>query len=222
MAEQSGEEELASKTIFIQSKRFYFDVKQNQRGRFLKIAEVSSGGRKNRILMSMSIAQELCEQIDKLSEASNEKNAVRSTVIQRDDRKYYLDLKENDRGQFLRISMVSSNNPRTQIVIPIEGLQEIKFVLANLIDEYGNVDEHGSTDSLPALELNQLPESKNIHVGDKNFFFDLGSNSRGIFLRISEVRPNLRTSITIPEKIWSNFRDNLNEFIVFMNQQRQS
>jgi PurA ssDNA and RNA-binding protein len=35
------EEELASKTLMIQSKRFYIDVKQNQRGRFIKIAEVN-------------------------------------------------------------------------------------------------------------------------------------------------------------------------------------
>ena len=34
------EEELASRTLHIQSKRFYIDVKENQRGRFLKIAEV--------------------------------------------------------------------------------------------------------------------------------------------------------------------------------------
>lgn len=36
----NGEEELASKTLQIQSKRFYIDVKQNKRGRFIKLAEV--------------------------------------------------------------------------------------------------------------------------------------------------------------------------------------
>ncbi len=37
----SGEQELATKTLQIQSKRFYLDVKQNRRGRFIKIAEVN-------------------------------------------------------------------------------------------------------------------------------------------------------------------------------------
>lgn len=37
--ERQGQE-LATKTIVIQSKRFYLDVKQNQRGRFIKFAEV--------------------------------------------------------------------------------------------------------------------------------------------------------------------------------------
>ena len=36
-----GEQELATKMIQIQSKRFYLDVKQNKRGRFIKVAEVT-------------------------------------------------------------------------------------------------------------------------------------------------------------------------------------
>lgn len=38
----TGEQELDSKMLQIQSKRFYLDVKQNRRGRFIKIAEVST------------------------------------------------------------------------------------------------------------------------------------------------------------------------------------
>ncbi len=40
--DQPGEQELASKMLQIQSKRFYLDVKQNRRGRFIKVAEVRS------------------------------------------------------------------------------------------------------------------------------------------------------------------------------------
>ncbi len=38
------------------------------------------------------------------------------------------------------------------------------------------------------LEPAELPESKSIRVGNKTFYFDIGSNTRGIFLRISEVK----------------------------------
>ena len=38
--QQQGEQELATKMLQIQSKRFYLDVKQNRRGRFIKVAEV--------------------------------------------------------------------------------------------------------------------------------------------------------------------------------------
>lgn len=37
------------------------------------------------------------------------------------------------------------------------------------------------------LETSKLPESKYLHVGNKNFYFDIGSNNRGVFLRVSEV-----------------------------------
>lgn len=38
--------DLASRTLVLESKRFYLDVKENQRGRFIKVAEISSDGRK--------------------------------------------------------------------------------------------------------------------------------------------------------------------------------
>lgn len=38
---QQTEQELATKMLQIQSKRFYLDVKQNRRGRFIKVAEVT-------------------------------------------------------------------------------------------------------------------------------------------------------------------------------------
>ena len=38
------------------------------------------------------------------------------------------------------------------------------------------------------IEPAVLPESKSIRVGNKTFYFDIGSNTRGIFLRISEVK----------------------------------
>lgn len=234
-SEQQGgisinEEELASKTLHIQSKRFYLDVKQNRRGRFIKIAEVSTGGRKNRILMSMKTASELCdrlqtfdEQVLKLGEQSIDNDEqLRSAVISRDDRKYYLDLRENQRGKFLRIAMVSINTPRAQIAIPAQGIQQLKETLVQLIEEFGNEDDHDSVETPPAIEPSELPASKNLRVGNKNFYFDIGSNDRGIFLRISEVRPNSRTTITVPEKVWSRFRDDLTELIVTMDDKRNN
>lgn len=34
---------------------------------------------------------------------------------------------------------------------------------------------------------NELPESKYLRVENKVFYFDVGSNRRGVYLRISEV-----------------------------------
>ena len=64
----SDERELASQLIQIQSKRFYIDVKENQRGRFIKLAEVGVGGRKSRIIMTMGAAAEFKTRLAELSE----------------------------------------------------------------------------------------------------------------------------------------------------------
>ena len=40
--------DLASRTLVLESKRFYLDVKENKRGRFIKIAEISADGRKEK------------------------------------------------------------------------------------------------------------------------------------------------------------------------------
>lgn len=39
----NGEVEILSTEIRVENKRFYFNLKENEKGRFLKIAEVSGG-----------------------------------------------------------------------------------------------------------------------------------------------------------------------------------
>jgi hypothetical protein len=147
---------LASQLVQIQSKRFYIDVKENSRGRFIKLAEVGVGGRKSRILMTMSAAAEFKTRLTEFSElhsqlgpshgstgqnANNSNNdsnkrsgsgdqdgLIKSETIIKDRKRYYLDLKENQRGRFLRVSMVVSRGPRAYL-----GLYIISFRLT-LID----------------------------------------------------------------------------------------
>lgn len=33
----------------------------------------------------------------------------------------------------------------------------------------------------------ELPEGRHLRVENKNFYFDIGQNNRGIYMRISEV-----------------------------------
>lgn len=252
----SNEKELASQQIQIQSKRFYIDVKENQRGRFIKLAEVGVGGRKSRILMTMSAATEFKNRLVEFSEfhsqmgpshggasttGSNQANStsaanpnsstnannnnnnnnnesnnnrendglLKSETFTKDRKRYYLDLKENQRGRFLRVSMVVQGprgGARTQVAIPAQGLIEFKDQLADMLERYSTASEETSQA--------ELPESKSLRADNKTFYFDCGSNQRGIFLKISEVRQNrYRTSVTIPEKYLKQFRDQINEFI---------
>lgn len=211
----SGEQELATRTLTIQSKRFYLDVKQNRRGRFIKIAEVGAGGKKSRLLLAMSSAAEFRDHLTEFSDHYSslgppnpdnlpEDGKLKSEMMTKDNKRYYLDLKENQRGRFLRVAQtVQRGGPRSQIAIPAQGLIEFRDALTDLLDEFGTDDHEGQSD---------LPESKYLRVENKVFYFDVGSNRRGVYLRVSEVRSNYRTSITIPERSWGRFRDMLSEF----------
>lgn len=228
------EKELASQQIQILSKRFYIDVKENHYGRFIKLAEVGLGGRRSRIMMSMSAAAELKKRLVEFSiihaetesnspkkrEKIEEKNeqdggTIKSEIIVKDRKRYYLDLKENQRGRFLRISMVT-RGPRAFLAIPAQGITEFKDHLGDMIDRYGNadVDSDNNQNSNSANLVNDFPESKSFRAENKTFYFDCGSNQRGNFLKVSEVRQNrYRTSITIPGKSLEQFRDHLNDFL---------
>lgn len=233
-------QELASKRLDIQNKRFYLDVKQNSKGRFIKIAEVGAGGSKSRLTLSMSVAAEFRdylgdfiehyaqlgpsspEQIAQSSggDDSGPRRALKSEFLVRENRKYYLDLKENQRGRFLRIRQTVNRGPGfgiggggvpgggmqsgQTIALPAQGLIEFRDALAKLVDDYGGDDDELVGGGC-AGSYGELPEGTSIMVDSKRFFFDVGSNKYGVFLRVSEVKPSYRNSITIPFKAWNKF-----------------
>uniref|UniRef100_A0A2P2HX53 Transcriptional activator protein Pur-beta-like n=1 Tax=Hirondellea gigas TaxID=1518452 RepID=A0A2P2HX53_9CRUS len=214
--QQVGEQELATKMLQIQSKRFYIDVKQNRRGRFMKVAEIGADGRRNQVFLALSTAAEFREHLTQFSDFySNlgppnpdtlpEDGKLKSETMVKDNRRYYLDLKENSRGRFLRVSQtIARGGPRCQIAIPAQGMIEFRDALQELLDEFGT-DDGGFK--------GELPEGRHMRVENKNFYFDIGQNNRGIYMRISEVKTNFRTAITIPEKSWSRFRDIFSDYV---------
>lgn len=271
-APQQGNDiqELASKRVDIQKKRFYLDVKQSVRGRFLKIAEVWIGRgrhdniRKSKLTLSMSMAPALryclgdfidyyariglrggpaqtpqpAEEHGRGADArrkAREQHAspsgsvgsddhghrvLKSDFIERDNRRYFLDLKENQRGRFLRIRQTVSKGHGTMgyygqgieqtIVLPAQGLIEFRDALSQLIEDYGDgeVDEPGRLGSRTGLDNPELPEAASFRVDNKRFYFDVGSNRYGVFLKISEVRQPYRNTITVPLKAWARFGEN--------------
>ncbi|XP_046753901.1 transcriptional activator protein Pur-beta isoform X2 [Diprion similis] len=207
---QQGEQELATKMLQIQSKRFYLDVKQNRRGRFIKVAEIGADGRRSQIFLALSTASEFRDHLSTFSDfyaslgPPNPDNVpddgkLKSEMMVKDNRRYYLDLKENSRGRFLRVSQtITRGGPRSQIAIPAQGMIEFRDALTDLLEEFGTDDGGFKGD---------LPEGRYMRVDNKNFYFDIGQNNRGIYMRISEVKTNFRTAITVPEKSWGRFRD---------------
>jgi len=209
-------DELATRSLRIQSKRYYVDVKQNQRGRFMKLVEGLPNGNKNRISFPMSTVPDVRDKLtafgkfwedmesngsDKDVEAS-EDGRLKTDDIRSGQRRIYFDLKENKRGVFLRISSTASYGATRQTVaLPAQGIMDIRNVLSELIDEFGQSEDQNE----------ELPEFQEMRVERKRFYFDCGNNDRGAFLRISEVTNRYRSSITIPQQGLSKFKDILSE-----------
>uniref|UniRef100_A0A8C5M2P9 Purine rich element binding protein B n=1 Tax=Leptobrachium leishanense TaxID=445787 RepID=A0A8C5M2P9_9ANUR len=251
MSRDQETQELASKRLDIQNKRFYLDVKQNAKGRFIKIAEVGAGGSKSRLTLSMAVAAEFRDYLgdfiehyaqlgpsspEQIAQSSGEegggaggpRRALKSEFLVRENRKYYLDLKENQRGRFLRIRQTINRGPGFSggagggaglqsgqtIALPAQGLIEFRDALAKLIDDYGGEEDElgpgggsggaGGGGSAGGM-YGELPEGTSITVDSKRFFFDVGCNKYGVFLRVSEVKPSYRNSITVPLKAWGKF-----------------
>jgi len=207
--------DLASRNLVLESKRFYLDVKENQRGRFIKIAEISADGRKNQILMTFATAAlfnqnlldfiEFYQQLDKLDQNHLTQGELKSEVMYKDDKKYHMDLKENARGRFLKVSETfAMGYSRFQVFIPADGMAEFQHNLGELIDEYDNGE---------AEEALNAPQNKHLRIENKNFYFDVKKNQQGRYMSISEVKGTYRNAILIPESGWENFRNVLDEYV---------
>ena len=99
---------------------------------------------------------------------------------------------------------IARGGPRSQIAIPAQGMIEFRDALTDLLEEFGTDDGGFKGFSILCssffflslwfhrffvfLEMiGELPEGRHLRVENKNFYFDIGQNNRGIYMRISEV-----------------------------------
>lgn len=216
------EDSLATHQLTVQYKRYYIDVNENPRGRYIKIAELGANY-KSRIIFSIIAAKAVVNEIGKmlplLDEPSTGEHAciqpkestlIKSETLTIDGRKFYIDLKENDRGIFLRIAQMPMNQRQTrqQIAIPADGVVEVHKVMSEYLTKFGEGHE----------QENNTPK---ITAENKSFLFHVGKNDRGEFLRISEIKLNsgYRNAITVPISALGDFRKELDNIIATQGKQ---
>nr|CUU98800.1 hypothetical transcript [Hymenolepis microstoma] len=203
------EEDLDSVSLQFHQKRFYVDVKKNRRGRFMKIAEVGLDGRKSRILLTMTAADELKEQILDLANVYDEiivkeseqpqqtvgsvgnDGVVKSHTLNYPHRRYYLDLKKNNRGYFLRITMISPN-ARIKLAIPAEGMRKLYSSICSMLKTWW----------VPAPEKTS---SVFLHLKPSELTI--------VHSTLTPLPINMaRSAITIPARSINKFKEIINEF----------
>lgn len=51
------------------------------------------------------------------------------------------------------------------------------------------------------LSTGELPEGRHLRVENKNFYFDIGQNNRGIYMRISEVYLEIMNALKMDSQL---------------------
>ncbi|XP_062190724.1 transcription factor Pur-alpha 1-like [Phragmites australis] len=256
-----GDVELVSKTLQFEHKLFYFDLKENPRGRYLKISEKTSATRSTIIVPVDGVAWFL--DLFDYYIRTDERDAF-SKELRLQTKVFYFDIGENKRGRFLKVSEASVNRNRSTIIVPAgssgeEGWEAFRNVLLEINSEAsrlyvipnhpnqqhmeplerlpglsddvgaGFIAGHGSqpatgpdvdvehlVDLPPQEEISGMGTSKVIRADQKRFFFDLGSNNRGHYLRISEVAGADRSSIILPLSGLKQFHEMVGHFVDIM------
>jgi len=274
--------ELASLSLNIQSKKFYLDVKENQSGRFVKIAEINVSGIKNKVIFDMTSTKLLLDHLVNFadfyvslgpqplsgslssgaisSSAATEQSSSSATQggsgsgTSQDpssstntrtsnypthssgdnqqqhqfgggaggsrplksesfkrlsfNRIYHMDLAQNDKGVFLKLSCANQSGGRQgkqTVVVPAQGIVELRDKLKLLVDEF-YVEEVEES----------LPQSKKFAYDSRLLFMDVGHSNKGFYIKLSEISKNpaanyKRQTIQIPRKLWTEVRDAMDE-----------
>lgn len=229
-------EELGTKELVFGEKKFYIDAKSNEQGQFMRIVETQTSGR-GRITLDWDKAHELCEVIDDylkeiaklggLPQDEEDQKQVKSAAIRQGKRRYFVDLRENTRGRFVKITQFSGPN-KLFVFISAENLQEFRDAFSDLLEKHnstnppptsttttkpaqvqsvGTASGTGRSSSGNQVSDASLPEAREVRAGGKRFYFDVLQNDRGVFLKLSEVQTRGRVHVNIPHSCWSKMAE---------------
>ncbi|KAI6229141.1 hypothetical protein M3Y99_01154800 [Aphelenchoides fujianensis] len=106
--------ELATKVLTVDKKRFYLDVKENQRGRFVQLVALLSGARKSRIYLTLPVMKKLAGLLEKVPEIPESEYPKALGRLTSHKRVYFFDLKKNEHGSFLRLTQTGPTPPPPQ------------------------------------------------------------------------------------------------------------
>lgn len=205
---------LDSEQIECEDKTIVIDMKSNTQGKFLKITETRVGVSNTRghIILSIetcpalrTLLNEFVAEYERLPPSEDE--VSESSTIKTDSfkgynsrRLYYVDLRENQRGRFLKITLITDE--KRFIAIPGESLVDFRDRFAKLLDKFPQVQA-------PSPSASNLPASKSFQVDRKTFYFDVDKNDRGVFVKVSEVltqgyRPG---HVNVPRSAWEKMAE---------------
>lgn len=118
-----------------------------------------------------------------------------SRQIQIEPKRLYLDLRKNVRGVFLKVAESEITRARSKVIIPGPGFQRFREVLEQFLKTYNNL----TNPPTPAPgEPPKVLGMETMISERKKFFFDLLSNSKGCYLKLSQKSMGKKTNVLVP------------------------
>uniref|UniRef100_A0A7S0X1J2 Uncharacterized protein n=1 Tax=Chlamydomonas leiostraca TaxID=1034604 RepID=A0A7S0X1J2_9CHLO len=236
----SGDTELYSEVLRAQTKSFYIDLKENARGRYVKVAEKGRYRPKSSIVIPVSgLPQFLVLLRYFLDEFSNGRAGTPRDVII-ESKVFSFSAGSNDRGQFLRVFESGGGYPSggSSLMIPSGWSNSyLKMFYGSLEKIAQQLSTDGSGFSLEQAVSNSQsllafgsPNSDNVvlenkeggpvlSVGSKHFFFELRANERGHYLKVKEVSGNMKNLLVVPSHAIQKFQEAIGLALVQSPQQ---
>ncbi|KAG2432404.1 hypothetical protein HYH02_012975 [Chlamydomonas schloesseri] len=215
-----GDQELFSEVLKVQNKIFYLDLKENGRGKYIKIAEKGKYRPKSSVVVPLSGLHSFIQLFDFYMNTEGPGPQSRDVVVE--SKVFNFSCGENDRGRFLRIFESGGGYPAggSSLMVPagwgnanIRAFRESFEKIASWLSQTGMP----TIDMSSGLALTSKPDAVTLDVskeggpvlsvGSKHFFFDARMNDRGRYLKIKEVSGNMKTLLVVPAHAVAQFQE---------------
>lgn len=227
--EHATRDELMSLKVTLGPKRLIVAMCENDRGRFIKLAEgrariiVPADGipQMRQALNSLEANVDLPSPLHDTDHSSGPASVTTSGEDTKSDliasqrflsegRKFYLDILENARGRYLKISQSSIR--RITIIAPLGFITLLKRAITMLVDKVPpdtSLSDPTSVQRTARTIERTIPLSdgetvsinvvqREIRVMGKRVIFESGANRRGSYIKISESSGAQRMSVMLP------------------------
>ena len=182
-----------AKHLQLETKAFYFEVGENVRGRFLKVSEGNAGprGRSMLIIPSGGPGDEawgtFADKVDAINTTLTMLGPMPAPIA-------------DDNSNSLFANSFPAGNGVGQA--PLRVAPQISATISNPVPATVTAGEDGS----------QI-----VRAGQKRFFFDVGRNQRGGFMRITEASAGGRTSLMVPAEAFTQFYEAMTKALEHAN-----
>ena len=233
-------ENLVTRVVSMDRKSYFLDVRENKRGRYLKLSETSAkyrnttllSGHAARVLLSVvndAIKENYTSQVDPDS-LDSKWVTIFSKSTTTGQKRFYFDLMQNDRGRSINVAEIVPHRPKSSVLLADTCWFQFRRALSDVLEvlaphSEGEEEEEDDeyyytiTDNMQAVNPEgrnggaSILASKRMQLRTKRFFFDLRENEQGRYCKVTEIHRSSRESVYLPVSVMPIFVSLLQVFI---------